>query len=357
MPPETDIDPITFYDILPSDVDVSSAPSIRQQWNRLLNVLISSTFDTTDQESLDVLTEILLNGRWDDLSQQQIRDLADHFSTLYVHALSGKSPNVRKKMSIQRLNFFLRNLLVPLDFVETDSSEHSLPYPCPWDWAQSDDQEIFVVSRTPNVIICKSGNETCLDLGLPTQVDFLHDGIFSIGSYYSDGLYTVRDKAAEFVPHNAPALLLFSIEGNPCFIDCHGQVIDLDSRKLISMAPTRNVSRVRRFGNQLFVMDWTVASRIHVMDLEDQTWRSCQTPGVFLSNDLLKLRDDIFVIDKQQGHIFKFDSSFQFIEKRCHLGRGPGMLFDPIAIHASADQSRLEVMNWVPGNIVSVPAF
>ena len=72
---------------------------------------------------------------------------------------------------------------------------------------------------------------------------------------------------------------------------------------------------------------------------------------------LLRLDDDLYVVDKQQGHIFKFDPEFRPVSRQCGFGRGPGRLFDPIVIHPAPDGTRLQVMNWVPGSIVTVPRF
>jgi len=351
-------DPTEYYDLLPTDgrpIDLSCLPE--SSWGDLFSVLIDSTLDTIEQSRLDELALFLLQAADRDLPRRQLRALADHFSLLYVQALHERTKHVRKKMSVQRLNFFLRNILDTQVPTVPGASETKLRHLCPWDWTIQEETEIYVVSGRPNLVVLRGGAETDLHLGLPTQVDVIDEGLFSIGSYYSDGGYRFSNRGAEFVPHDAPIILQFRFDGREWFLDSRGRLMDGSSGKVLCVAPTSHVTRARRFGRMLYVMDWTVASIIHTFDLVQQSWQTRSTPGVFLPNDLLRLDDDLYVVDKQQGHLFKFDPEFRPVDRQCGLGRGPGRLFDPIAIHASSDGTRLQIMNWVPGSIVSVPRF
>jgi hypothetical protein len=351
-------DPTEFYDLLPTDGRQIDLPHLAgNSWGTLFNALFDTTFDTIAQSQLDELAVFLLQTIDPDIPRRQLRALADHFSMLYVQALHERTENVRKKMSVQRLNFFLRSILDARVPPVPRAREAKLFRRCPWDWAIQEKTTIYVVSRRPNLVVQQDGEERHLQLGLPTQVDVIDEGQFSIGSFYSNGGYRFSNGGVEFVPHNAPIVLQFRFDGRQWFLDSQGRLFDGSTGTILSAAPTSHVTRARRFGRLLYVMDWTVASVIHTFDLVQQSWRTRTIPGVFLPNDLLRLDDDLYVVDKQQGHIFKFDPEFRPVSRQCGFGRGPGRLFDPIAIHAAPDGTRLQVMNWVPGSIVTVPRF
>ena len=62
-----------------------------------------------------------------------------------------------------------------------------------------------------------------------------------------------------------------------------------------------------------------------------------------------------YLIDKMQGHIFKFDYCFNYMDKRMYFGKSPSRLYDPIAIR-NVD-NKLYVLSWLTGNMVAVPLF
>ena len=53
---------------------------------------------------------------------------------------------------------------------------------------------------------------------------------------------------------------------------------------------------------------------------------------VYLVNDICLANNFFYIVDKQQGFVFKYDKNFKFISKSLHFGVGKGCLYDPISI-------------------------
>lgn len=349
---------MSYYDVLPTDLDaVPHGMPNGADWAEHFESLMGASFRAIKQRWLDELAQYLFSRRDWPFPPEQIKALADHISHLYIRALRTSETDVRKKMSLQRVNFFLRSILDADCPAAPEASEVKVGCLCPWDWIEADGCEVYIASARPNVVVRYGKAVWESQLGLPTQIDRISDGTFSLGSHYTDGGYRISGRNVQFVPHQAPIVLQFAHEETEFYLDALGHLCEAGSRKVVTVAPISRVSRARRFGSQLYVISWTVPSVMYVCRLDRHQWHTVSLKDVLLPNDLLRVDDHFYVVDKQQGKIFKYDTDFRLIRTECGFGRGPGRLFDPIAIRSSPDGRYLRVMNWVPCTITTVLRF
>jgi hypothetical protein len=352
-----------FYDVLPGDADAPRGDGCsRTNWAECFARLRKATFDEVEQPTLDELALLLLAPNLAVPPHAELRALADHCSRLYIQAFRERSAQTLKKMSLQRLNFFLRSLLDREVLPPPGAYETPLDGLCPWDWLETPAGTLRVVSGEPNIVLESSSGRRTWRQGLPTQADAIRPGAISIGSFYSDGASLLRGETLQHVEHDAPVVLLFEHAGRPAMLDARGRLFDwLDGAA--APGPPRMqldvgvVARARRFASRLYVIDWTTIGNLQAVDLNRDTVERLDVSPVMVPNDVAEFGGFRYLLDKQQGQVFKFDDAWRLVARQCGFGRGPGRLFDPLTIRPSADGRWLRVLNWAPATLTSIPIF
>lgn len=350
------LDPLTFYNILPTDGLISDSEVQDLSWGDLPPRLLEKKFEKLEEIDLEQATILFSSKKAFELPMDQMKALADHFSREYIDSLRSKSKAQKKKMLVQRLNFFLRNLIDSNVDVPEGSQSIPLPYKCPWDWIQRDKNIVYIISEENNVVWKKDNiDHKSFRLGLPTQVDDIDETWFSIGSHYTEGGYMMSEHENRHVKHERPIVLIFEHQDTLLFIDSMGFLYNLESGKLIFEFQSGSVSKARKFGSSLYLLDWTETSTLFILDLDQFEVQRIYLKDIFVANDLIILNDTSYMVDKQQGYLFAYDKNFKLQKKSLGLGRGPGKLFDPVSLRLSNKNGWLDILNWVPGSISSVP--
>lgn len=348
-----------FYNLLPGDADSPrKALPPQRTWDECFEHLRSAEFDEVEQDTLDALTLLLLAPDFSPPPVRDLRTLANHCTRLYIQAFRERSPRTLAKMSLQRLNFFLRSILDRDAPPPAGAYETPLDGLCPWDWIELPGGTLRVVSGAPNVILERSaGGRRTWHQGLPTQADVLAPGEVGIGSFYSNGASLLRGETLEHIEHDEPVVLLFDRGGRRLMLDARGRMLDCRGGEPLLRVPVGVVARARRSASRLYVIDWTTIGRLQVVDLDRGTIEPVDVSPVLIPNDIVEIGRFRYLLDKQQGQVFKFDGDWRLVDRRGAFGRGAGRLFDPLTIRPSADCRWLRVLNWVPATMTWMPMF
>lgn len=262
------------------------------------------------------------------------------------------------RMRLMRLNFMLRDLLdcgCPDDAEIV--TERRFEQGFVWDWLPLANGQVIADSRQQNVHhleICAP--QVPQRLGLPTQIDALSDGRVAVESCYSDGWFAWSPNAsAQFFPRQRPIVLVFEQDGERFELDADGAVRRGDEAAIRVQLPIRHVWCARRVGELVVASDWSEAGWLVVLNL--QTWRAerISSGPVLLTNDICEMDGCYYLIDKMQGRVFAFDRDFSPLGARLRFGKGPGRLYDPIAIRAY--QGHLHVLSWITGALATIRPF
>jgi len=350
------LDSLTFYNILPTDGLIPDKEVQDLSWGDLHSRLLKNKFEKLNEIDLERATILISSKKAFELSMEQMKALADHFSREYIDCLRSESKARKKKMLVQRLNFFLRSLIDSNVDIPEGSQSAPLPYQCPWDWIQRDKMAVYIISEEKNVVWRKDNLEfKACRLGLPTQVDDIDGTWLSIGSHYTQGGYMMSESEIRPINHDLPIVLIFEHRGELMFLDSKGFLYNLKSRELIFEFKSGPVSKARKFSSSLYLLNWTETATLFILNLDPPGIRRISLKDIFIVNDLTIWNDIFYMVDKQQGYLFEYDQNFKLNKKTLGLGRGSGKLFDPVSIRPSSKEGWLDILNWVPGDISSVP--
>lgn len=286
------------------------------------------------------------------------KSLADRLSLLYARQLKADGSRALR-MKAARANFFLRDLLdISVDKNDAVIHERRFPDGFVWDWLPWNDGEIISDSRSENIHY-RSGpgrNWQSLSAGLPTQMDIVSAGSVAVSSCYSDGWYKwIPGEGAKLVPHHCPVVLAFVFQSDSFFLDRYGAVFREGYRQPLVRLPVDTVWRARLVDGKVFVSDWSEPRRLTVLDTDGWQISVIDSGPVLLTNDLCKIGETYYVIDKMQGRVFSFDANFAPIDARMSFGKGAGCLYDPITLRLH--QGNLCVLSWLTGALAEISPF
>jgi len=344
----------TFFEDLPSDgFHISGVTIDKITCEGKITELLNSDFDAIQEHTLNELLIGLANNFSVMRPSDRLHRLANHLSLSYARLLKGKQKR-SLRMKLQKCNFYLRDLL-DRDRVPEFLGEKHLGVTSPWDWLVIPQGEILITSDDENVHVNQAGKTYKTKCGLPSQVDLLGDGRISIGSIFSNGGYLLEEGRFQFVEHNAPIVLFFLLKKDLCFLDYHGGIFSEHDRKKLIALDLFEVSRVRQLQDQLYMFDWTEPHAVLVFNLKTQCQRKIFLENILLGNDICEADRCMYLLDKQQGYVFKFDFNFTLSERRLSFGKAPGRLYDPIAVRVY--DGKLHILNWISHKFVYVNAF
>ena len=150
-------------------------------------------------------------------------------------------------------------------------------------------------------------------------------------------------------------MLFFDFDGVVCFIDYRGGIYNSKTLKQLHLVDINEVSKVRLINGVLYMFDWSKAKAIICFDLETHKQELIVLDAILLGNDICSYDDHFYILDKQQGHVFKYDSRFNLADHMLGFGKGIGRLYDPISIRVVGNG--FQVLNWVTSKIVTMDVF
>ncbi len=348
---------LTWYDLLPGDgVAITSIGDERTAEEIAARMLDGESF--ADSRALDVLTAKLINDNqlsgpletWISLTSEISRRMAANLNPGGDRAL---------RMRYQRLVYCLRTIIersIEIDPESHGLTEWILPGTKPWDqlrcargqwWITSDEQNIHFMDD--------QGGERHWSIGLPTQLDALGTEAVAVGSLYSNGATIFENGDWSYLAHDAPVVLVFELDRRRLFLDFHGKIWFDRPRSLFLDCNVRQVHFARRFDASVYLLNNGDFGQITIADLGQRTTRRVAVAPLEVCNDLVKLEQTHFLIDKQQGGIFKYDLDWNFEERILRFGRQFGEIMDPVSIRYH--KGRLQVVSWLNGKVTEVDAF
>lgn len=347
-----------YYQLLPGD-----RPSLGADWPRidlkeLGGRLDGVTFGSLAEADIDALSLALLalgeNGLPPDIDWEGI---ATQLSLLYAfHLKPGGERRVRMKAA--RANFYLRDridaaLLLCLDLID----ERRFQRPFVWDWLPLPEGELVADSTDLNVSYRSTDGATAsARMGLPTQIDSLGGGRYSLSSCYSDGWYEwVGPGRHQFHRHPRPVVLVFAAQDEAYFLDRDGVIYRAATGAEVVRIGVEAVWRARLIDTSLYISDWGDPRILTVVDTNTWSYGTVGTGPVLLTNDICKINNRLYVIDKMQGRVFSFDDQFRPLDARMSFGKGHGKLFDPITLRVHQDN--LCVLSWLTGALATIRPF
>lgn len=347
---ERPLNALSFYDILPTDgVEVVASASMRS----INEIIIALTSIDEDVSEIFLNEALLALLGAPPLDADLAADAAAHVSLLYARFLIGGKRDRSRRMKLQQLNFFLRDLLDR----DAPSLAETLRVPgeAPWDWLATDFGEITILSGADGLRWTMNGLGGTAEVGFPSQLDQIDSERVSVGSIFTPGGTIFQNGLVTRVEHQSPIVLIFNLSGEDWAVAYDGTVLKLADDVAVLNLDVRQVDRVRLIDGKLFVSDWTTPGAVIVCDLASQHQKRVSLNPIILLNDICKVGSRYYAICKQQGRVFAFDSALNFIEQQLKFGRGAGRLFDPITVRHH--QGRLHVLNWVTATRVILKPF
>ena len=258
-------------------------------------------------------------------------------------------------MRAQRLNYLLQSFATSHHLISSHSPPNTdnmiVPFQKPWDFLFLDELEIFLYSEDSNVHIKKSSSSESFSIGLPTQLS-MFDGKIILGSIYSCGYSVYSDNNIYSVEYHS--LFYYYSTLRVLFVPSRilAQFYSINSKQVIHKLPLTQVHFARLIDNKLFCLDNSSFGIIYSLCCVTGELFVHNILPVMVCNDICKHFNTYYLIDKQQGSVFLFDESFQYIDRYLDYGYSSNNLADPVAIHSSKD--KIYVLSWLTSRITLV---
>lgn len=310
-------------------------------------------------EDLDALTlATLAHGAVPLPDTVDWKSLADRLALLYARNLK-RDGSRALRMKAARANFFLRDLLdVSFGNDAAVTQERRFPAGFVWDWMPWNAGEIIADSRRSNIHYRSGSGQDwqSFSAGLPTQMDVVSAGTVAVTSCYSNGWFRwAPGGGARLLLHHCPVVMAFAVQGDCFFIDRYGVVFREGRPDPLIRLPVDTVWRARLVDGKVFVSDWGEPRRLTVLDPDGWQISVIDSGPVLLTNDLCKVGEAYYVIDKMQGRVFSYDESFVAKDERMSFGKAVGRLYDPITLRFH--DGNLHVLSWLTGALAEIRPF
>lgn len=351
------LDSLTCYDYLPGDpVHVVGDGDARSAAECAAVLLDRPRPD--DEAVIDRLALKLLNGcpsiagfpNWGDLALKLSASMARNLTASGSRSL---------RMRTQRLYYYILAILdsrSPIEGRELVTAETQLRADKPWDYFRRPGEEWWIGSGRPNIQRSRGpGDESQWSVGLPTQIDPLPNGDLAFGSIYTPGAATTDGSTWWTLEHDDPVVLVFLHDGRRYFVDHFCRLYAEQPRELLVQIERPQVHFARYADGFVYLMDNSDFGHLTVHDMTTGRSERLSILPVQVANDIAIAPDARYLIDKQQGGIFKFTSGWQLERRVLRFGRGAGQLMDPVAIRLDGDQ--LLAVSWLTGKLTEIEAF
>lgn len=351
------LDSLTWYDLLPGDpVSVDGDDDPRSAAMCAAEILDRASLE--DESLVDLVALKLLNGCSSTSSFRRWPELANRLSQVLARNLT-MTGSRRLRMRAQRLNFYLHAVIDagrPIEGEELVLSERLLPATKPWDYLRRDGQEWWISSDKLNIhSSAGGGGESHWHVGLPTQIDLQPDGLLAFGSLYTPGAAVTDGRIWETIEHDTPVVLVFVHEGRRFILD-HTCRLFIDSpRQLVAQLPRPQTHFARYADGCVHLLDNSDFGHLTVYDMASGHSERISILPVQVANDIAVSPDARYLIDKQQGGVFKFSRKWRFEHRVLRFGRGPARLQDPVSIRLDGD--RLLIVSWLTAKLTELKVF
>lgn len=350
-------DSLTWYDLLPGDaIRIHDIPDSRSVL-ALARCLLHDPAETA-APTMDLLTARLLNGEGEGIDLAEWPALTTRLSQWMSNNLTalGSRP---LRMRAQRLHYSIQSLLDRAEDPEATHlvlHEETLIGNKPWDQLKHDGAQWWISSDELN-IHRRTANAHVSDWrhGIPTQIDCLADGRLAFGTLYSNGAWLTDGTSWTLLAHDRPVVLVFSHARELLFLDHDGCLVRVHDRAPLLRVPCRQVHFARYFGGTLYCMDNGDFGHLTLCDLHTGRCTHQLTWPVMVCNDLTVTPSHLYLIDKQQGSVFKFDREWHYLRRALKFGKGTGRLIDPVSIRVAGDH--LQVLSWLSARITYLKLF
>lgn len=348
-------DSLHWYDLLPGDgitiCEMPHAPSIDQLRDELLSaeVMQANNIDLLAAQLLGLPSPLCSPARWKALAQRISRTMAEQLTSCGNRAL---------RMRAQRLNYYIEALIAAPPSKQDRQSvavEQMLQGIKPWDYVEHMGSTWWVSSGSPNIYRKDQSTQQQWTLGLPTQLDPLSIDRLAAGSIYSNGAYIYCDGHWSNLAHDAPIPLVFEHNSELFFLDHYGQVWRDQPRQRIGHVAREQVHFARHFNGLIYCLDNSDYGHITTFDIASRHAERHSVQPVQVCNDLFVTEGHCYLIDKQQGSVFKFDRNFRFLERRLQFGRQDTQLLDPVSIRITG--KHLQVVSWLSQKLTQLHVF
>ena len=353
---------LSWYDFLTisEDLRIVNAPSYESVISAYKSIICDFSSDKELIFALDIFSAYILNSLKCPKSVNNEFDIlltitsVSRLMALNLTALGSRS----LRMRAQRLNYLLQSFATSHHLISSHSPPNTdnmiVPFQKPWDFLFLDELEIFLYSEDSNVHIKKSSSSESCSIGLPTQLT-MFDGKIIRGSIYYCGYSVYTDNNIYSVEYPQPILLLFDFKGVVCALSHFGSIYSINSKQVIHKLPLTQVHFARLIDNKLFCLDNSSFGIIYSLCCVTGELFVHNILPVMVCNDICKHFNTYYLIDKQQGSVFLFDESFQYIDRYLDYGYSSNNLADPVAIHSSKD--KIYVLSWLTSRITSFSAL
>lgn len=344
------LDALSFYDILPTDgLSLVDRPLLAPA-GQIVERLCAADADIAEEVLNEALLVLLDAPLIDPILAETA---AGQLSRLYAGLLAGGKRDRARRMKLQQLNFFLRDIL------DRDAIALACSMPVaggsPWDWLPMPQGEAMIFSGVNGLRWSIDGASGSADVGFPSQLDRIDNNRISVGSIFTPGAAILEHGRITEVAHQRPVVLIFDQTGEDWAVCYDGAVVNLGDGSVKLRLDLDQVDRVRLIDGQLLASDWSKPGTIlSCVPASGQQNRIAVEP-IILLNDICRVNDRYYAICKQQGRVFAFDKSFNCVGTRLSFGRTSGRLFDPLTIRFH--EGELHVLNWVTATRVTLPLF
>lgn len=349
-------DSIQWYDWLPGDVRVEhipSAPSLAESISRLMQASQTATGDV-----LDIIAAHCLNGLDNNISSDQWRVCSEQSSRIMAANLTA-SGSRSLRMRAQRLHYYIQDQIAektPIRANDLLQHESIMGVTKPWDFLSHASGIWSISCDTTN--IHHRDNQGVLHhytRGLPTQLDGLNEDFVCIGSLYSNGCTITNGHIWREISHTAPVLLIWETSDGCYFVDYLAAIWQETPRQKIAQLPCAQLHFSRYHNGKLYGLNNGEFGCIWIYDMHTGNITHQSVMPVWVANDVAFADPYFYLIDKQQGYVFKFDQNWIFKEKVLAFGRGQGRLLDPVSIRV-VDNS-LHVISWINAKHTTLKLF
>ncbi len=349
-----DFDSLTFYDLLPTDDVKISHQEGKEPVSRLAANLMQTNIKDLKIKDLDDLAIGLINGCNSFNEFSDWHALADKMAIQYSELLLNEEAR-ELRMKLSRINYFIRALLDKNIEVQA-VDEWFIQAKGPWDFIRQNGKLFWIDCEESSLKVESTEGTSSYICGLPTQIDRLTGTEIGIGSHYSNGGWLLNGTGLKEISHTKPIVTFFVWKGATCYLDVDGLIFEKDKGVVDKIdLPFTMIHKCRFFEDRLVFFDWSQPKKGYIYHLDTKKGESLDLEAVIVCNDICFHSGFYYLIDKEQGHLFKYDPEFKLIAKESGLGRGKGKLYDPISIRPV--DGELQVLNWFSGKVVSFKGF
>lgn len=348
---------LQWYDKLPGDGPViKGIPQALD--NRTLLAKIVNHTGTLSEQDIDICAARMFNCGTEDFSAEDYQALCEALSKQMASELTA-SGSRSLRMRSQRAHYYAQYLLTkdrPITGMQHIKHETTLPHAKPWDMLEHQTGRWIIASEDQNIHLYRAdGNHQSWSHGLPTQIDVLGNDRLVIGSLYSNGCDITDGENWQHVDHDAPIVCMWQEDSETFFVDHFGTIWSYSKKEKRSQLPCNQVHFARYHDGILYGLDNQSYGSILMYEGQSQNSRKQITLPVMITNDIAFTSDHFYLVDKQQGCVFKFDKDWKFEQSILSFGRGEGQLLDPVSIRVHNDA--LHVISWINAKHTTLALF